>query len=173
MDICWNIHWRWVKTSGNVMWLQMSEGTCAFGQGNDITACRHQQIVKLKIDATTHRTGSWLARPNMGGVAGKYPSVSGRGTNQHLPPWCRVLPPIWRGTLTTSRQVASYPCSAEWVNDNYKNWNYQKPELPNSWNTRAYSPKERGGRLIGHPKLWTTRQCCYLFVRKNCNRQHC
>ena len=39
-----------------------------------------------KINATTHGTGSQLARPNMGGVMGKYPSMSGGGMNWHLPP---------------------------------------------------------------------------------------
>ena len=103
VDIYQSIHWRWVKTSGNMMWLQTPKGTCAFGQGNDVTAHRCQQMVKLKINATTHRTGSWLARPNMGVVMGKYLSMSERGMNWHLPPWCGVLQPIWRGTLTTSR----------------------------------------------------------------------
>ena len=28
MDVYQSIHWEWVKTSGNVMWLQTSEGTC-------------------------------------------------------------------------------------------------------------------------------------------------
>ena len=27
MDIYWSIHWGWVKTTGNVMWLQTLEGT--------------------------------------------------------------------------------------------------------------------------------------------------
>ena len=63
------------------MWLWMLEGTHVFGQGNDVAAHRHYWMVNLEIDLTTHATGSQLARPNMGGVTGKYPSVSGRGTN--------------------------------------------------------------------------------------------
>ena len=44
-----------------------------FGQGNDVTAHRCHQMVNLEINVTTHRTGSQLARPNMGGVMGKVP----------------------------------------------------------------------------------------------------
>ena len=34
--------------------------------------------MNLETNATTHGTGSQLARPNMGGVMGKYPSMFGR-----------------------------------------------------------------------------------------------
>ena len=35
MDIHWSVHKRWVKTLGNVMWLQTSVGTHMYGGGND------------------------------------------------------------------------------------------------------------------------------------------
>ena len=86
MDAHQSIHQRWVKTSGNVIWLLTLEGTHVFGQGNDIAAHRCHQLVNLEINVTTHGTGSWLARPNMEDIMGKYPSVSGRRTNWHLSP---------------------------------------------------------------------------------------
>ena len=51
----------------------------AFGWGNDIITCKYHQIVDLKTDVTTHGTGSWLARPNFGGVMGKYPPCQEEG----------------------------------------------------------------------------------------------
>ena len=57
-----------------------------FGQGNDIAAHGCHWIVNPKIDTTTHGTRSQLAKPNMGGKMGKYPSMSGGGMNCHLPP---------------------------------------------------------------------------------------
>ena len=148
----------------------MLEGRHTFGQGNDIAAHRCHQIVNLEINVTTHGTGSQLARPNMGGVMGNYPSVSGRGMNWHLPPWCRILPPTWRGTLTTCKGVAPYPHSVEWVNDNYK----KNPELTRTRSTQqpeheGMLTKREGVRLLDHPQIMNwNRQYCYLFVRKSC-----
>ena len=93
-DIHQSIHRRWVKTTDNVTWLLTSRGTHAFGSGNDVTAHRGQQIVDLETNTATHGAGSQLARPNMGGVMGKYPSVLGRGMSRCLPPQCGILPPI-------------------------------------------------------------------------------
>ena len=50
-----------------------------FGQGNDVAAHRCQQIVNIKIDVTTHGTGSWLSRPNMGGVMVSTPPCQEEG----------------------------------------------------------------------------------------------
>ena len=161
MDICQSVHWGWVKIPGNVMWVWTLEGTCMFGQGNDITPCICHWIVYPKIDTTTHRTGLWLTRPNMGGVIGKYTSVSGGWTNWCLPPWCRVLPPIRRGTLAASWRVALYPHCTEYVNGHYRNQNQGKPELPNGLSMGTCSPKGKGWITRNHDrhsilnhKLW-------------------
>ena len=55
-----------------------------------------------------------------GCVMGKYPSMSGGCTSWHLPPWCWVLLPNWRGTLTAGRKVALYPHYTEQDNDQNK-----------------------------------------------------
>ena len=111
-----------------LMWhgCRMSRGICVFGWGNDIAAHRCHRIVDLETDVTTHGTGSWLARANMGGVMGKYPSGLGRGMSRCLPPWYRILPPIWRGTLAGHRGLASYSHSTR-NDDNHKNWSWQQP----------------------------------------------
>ena len=175
MDIHGSIHRGWVKTTGNVTWLWMLRGTCSFGWGNDIAAHRHHWIVNLETDVTTHGTGSWLTRPNMGGVMGKYPFMSGRGMSRYLPLWCRILPPIWRGMLATCRGVASYPHSTR-INDNHKNRSWQIPNSnhPTAWAWGCTHWKKKGGECWITPKLWTVIQyCCYLFIVKNCNRQYC
>ena len=38
----------------------MLEGTCLFGQGNDVDACGHHQIVNLETSTIAHETESWL-----------------------------------------------------------------------------------------------------------------
>ena len=109
VDVHQSIYRRWVKTLGNVMWLQPSEGTHMYGRRNDINAHWHWQIVNPMMNATTHWTGSQLARPNKkgGSEMGKYPHVK-RNDNACLPLLCGILPPTKRGTLTTHRRVASY-----------------------------------------------------------------
>ena len=145
----------------------MLEGTWAFGQGNNIAAHRCQRIVNPKIDATTHGTGSWLARPNIRGVMGKYPSVSGRGMNWCLPPWHEVLPPIQRGTLATCWRVALYLHCTKWVNAYSRNQNQEKPELHNSQSMRMCSPKTRGMCGLQGIVMDT------LPLTTNCDRQYC
>ena len=155
MDIHWGILRGWVKTTGNVMWLKMSKGTCAFGWGNDVTAHRCHRIVNLETNATTHGTGSWLARPDLGSVMGKYPSMSGRGMSRCLPPLCGVLPPIWKGTLTAHRGVTSHPCCT-WINNDYKNQSWQQPNSnhPTVW-AWGHAHQKRGGWMLDHPILQT------------------
>ena len=142
VDIHWSVHKRLVKTLGNMMWLQTSEGTCMYVRGNDINAHWHWQIVNLKMNATTHRTGSWLARPKKGGV--KWVSIPHVKRNDRtcLPPWCRKYshlpeegpsPPVkwWLFTL---------------------HWRHWKTKISqetriDSQTMRMWSSKRKGGQL--------------------------
>ena len=137
----------------SVTWLLMSRGTHAFCWGNDVAAHRCHQIVNLETNATTHGTGSWLARPNMAGVMGKYPSVSGRGMSRCLPCWCGILPSIWRETLAMSRGLASYPHSTR-NNDNHKNQSWQQPNSnhPTAWAWGHAHWRKRGVNVGSPPK---------------------
>ena len=59
VDIYQNIHLGWVMTTGNMMWLQTSKGTCMYGGGSNISAHWSWQIVDPVMNVTNHRTGSW------------------------------------------------------------------------------------------------------------------
>ena len=95
---------RWVKTLGNMMWLQTSKGTLTYGGGNDVNAHWHWWIVNPMMNVTTHQTESQLARPNKGGVKWVSTPCVRRNDNACLPPWCRILPPTRRGTEDDKKQ---------------------------------------------------------------------
>ena len=74
-----------------------------------------------------------------GGIMDWYPSMSGGWMSWHLPPWHRVLPPTWRGTLAAGRKVALYPhyTKQEVLTSNTKARTKWKPELDDSQGMRT------------------------------------
>ena len=149
----------------------MPKGTNAFGQGNDNVAHTCHCVVNLETDVTAHGTGSWLARPDFGGVMGKYPSMSGRQISRHLSPWCRVLPTIWRGTLATHRGWLHTLIAPESMTTT-------KTRIDSNQTVTTQLPEhegmlvERKGVNVGLPEITNCNRqyCCYLFIVKNCNR---
>ena len=138
MDIHWSIQKRWVKTLGNVVWLQTSEGTCICGRGNNVNAHWCRQIVTPRWMWPLTKLLAWLARPNKGGSEmGKYPHVK-RNDNPCLPPWCRILPPTKEGPS---------PPIEEWLHTlHWRQWktNISQETGIDSQNMRMCLSKKRG-----------------------------
>ena len=112
MDIYWSIHRGWMKTSGNMMWLQTLEGTCT------VRWREWCQFLLTLADNEPHNecnhSWNWVtvgkAKQNKRGVSemGNYPLCQEQ-QQICLPLWCRMLPTTERGTLPACRGVASYP----------------------------------------------------------------
>ena len=152
VDICQSIHWTRVKTLGNVMWPWTSEGTCTCGRGSDINAHWCWWVVNLKIDVTTHWTGSWLARPNKEGMKQvSTPPCQEEG-------WaCIYLPDAEYSH--THKEGPSPPIEGWFHTLHWRWWNTKINKKPktNSQSMRTCSPKD-GGWWLDNPQgiTWVT-----------------
>ena len=109
VDVHWNIHKRWVKTLGNVMWLWTSDRTHTCGRGNNVNAplmladsepqdgCKHSPKWVMVGKAKQEGGVKWVSSPC---VQEEWQCLS---TSLN-----RILLPTRRGTFTTHRGVASY-----------------------------------------------------------------
>ena len=173
MDIHWSIHKRWVKTLGNVIWLQTLEGTHKYGGGKwcqwPIDASRW--IVNLKMNVTTHLTGShgWQIQIDCrqgGSEMGKYTL-------------CQVLrnencynnalsTSLMQNTPTHQKRDPYLPIQGSLYTLHWRWWKTKKPELTaRAW---GHAPQRKKGE--GQPPSWIALEILPPQNTSNCNRQY-